>query len=272
MIFRPLFAGLGLLAATPAAAHDFWLQPEAFELDEPQDVQVRFLIGHASEVENWNLRWDRVVALRHHKQGAVRDLQSRLTPQNGMVPGRAEVAIEEPGTHMVAFESHHSFSDLEADRFNAYAKKEGLARVLAAREEAGTDNQNGRELYSRRAKLLLQLGDEATGNVLEPIGHSLEIVPERNPYALGADRMLPVQVLFRGRPLEGATIDITELGSGEEPYEEKVTDAEGRAAFELAAEGAYKLNVIWGFPNPDNSQAEFETIFTSLTFGYPSAD
>ena len=259
-------------AAAPAAAHDFWLVPQAFVVDEPGEVPVSFVVGHADEVGPWNLQWDRVVALRAHGGGTITDLQPRLVPVSRRVPGHARVPLAREGTHVVGFESHHSFSDLEADKFNDYAREEGLSLILNAREEAGAQAANGRELYSRRAKILLQVGDEATDDALAPLGHTLEIVPERNPYALADGAALPVRVLFRGRPLAGATVDITALGTGEEAYAKAVTDAEGRAAFDLSGSGAYKLNVVWGVPNRDTRQAEFETIFSSLTFGGRMAD
>ena len=257
------------LAAAPAAAHDFWLVPQAFAVDGPSEVPVAFVVGHADEVSAWNLQWDRVVALRAHGGGETIDLQPRLVPVAGRIPGHARVPLTTPGTHVVAFESHHSFSDLEADKFNDYARSEGLSAILDARERAGTGEANGRELYSRRAKTLLQVGDEATDDALAPLGHTLEIVPERNPHALGDDRTLPVRVLFRGAPLPGARVDITALGTGEPAFDEAVTDADGRVAFTVPeGAGAYKLNVVWGVPNRDTRQAEFETVFSSLTFGY----
>ena len=271
-LLRPAIAVLGLLAATPAAAHDFWLVPQAFSTPQEAEIQVRFIVGHADEVGPWNLQWDRVVAARLHGGGEVRDLQPRLVPTNGVVPGYVTADLREPGTHVVAFESHHSFSDLEAEKFNDYAEKEGLTAILDARADQGTGGENGRELYSRRAKVLLQVGDEATDDALAPIGHSLEIVPERNPYALSGDEALPVRILFRGEPLAGATVDIAALGTGEDPYEEQVTDADGRARFMVPEGGAYKINVIWGMPNRDTRQAEFETIFSSLTFARPQAE
>ena len=70
----------------------------------------------------------------------------------------------------------------------------------------------------------------------------------------------------------GATVDIAALGTGEDPYEEQVTDADGRARFMVPEGGAYKINVIWGMPNRDTRQAEFETIFSSLTFARPQAE
>lgn len=257
-----------LTMSAQASAHDFWLLPEDFQVEEPGTTDVRILIGHGTEVDPWNLRWDRVVALRSHAQDGVTDQQSSIIPVAGSVPSGAEARLDTAGTHILALESHHSFSELEAERFNDYLAKEGLAAVLADRERAGTSGQPGRELYSRRAKALIQVGNTITDNVLQPIGHTLEIVPERHPYALGSDRQLPVRVLFRGQPLANALIDLTDLESGDEPMAGQRTDADGRAMFEIPERGNWKINVIWGVANPGNDRAEYQTIFTSLTFGY----
>ncbi|MEO1309963.1 MAG: DUF4198 domain-containing protein [Pseudomonadota bacterium] len=264
---KRLLAAALFCAATSASAHDFWLAPAAFQMDAPGVTRVDFSIGHASKVEPWNLQWSRVYSLRTYTAEGVADHQRSIIPKTPLAPGFARVALEAAGTHVVAFESRDSFSELEAERFNAYAEKEGLVAVLSARENAGTTDESGRETYSRRAKALVQVGDVVTDNVLEPIGQTLEIVPLRHPYALGDDRALPVRVLFRGEPLQGALIDLTDLASGDGPLQSRRTDAAGVATFEVPEAGAFKLNVIWGVSTPASDRAEFDTIFCSLTFG-----
>jgi uncharacterized GH25 family protein len=266
---KPTLTAVLLCVGTQANAHDFWLMPANFQLEAAGSTDVRILIGHGTEVDPWNLRWDRVVSLRSYAENGVTDHQSSIIATAEPVSGGVEAQLSAPGTHILAFESHHSFSVLAADKFNDYAEKEGLAVVLADRQKASTMGKPGRELYSRRAKALIQVGDNVTDNILRPIGLTLEIVPERHPYALGADRQLPVLVLFRGKPLENALIDLTDLGSGAEPTAGQRTDANGRAVFEIPDRGNWKINVIWGVPNSGNDRAEYETIFSSLTFGYP---
>lgn len=271
-LFRRLVPAVltGLCLVSPAAGHDFWLVPQSFEVEPgeaPSEVKVAFMVGHADEVNPWNLQWDRVVAVRAHGPGGAKDLSPTLSTASRLRPGTVTVAADEPGTHVVAFESNHSFSELEADKFNDYAKSEGLRAIIEAREAAGTTDESGREIYGRRAKVLLQVGSEATDHAMTALGHTLEIVPEANPYALSEDRRLPVRVMFRGTPLEGAAIDITALGTGEEAFATEVTDADGRAVFEVPEGGAYRISTVWGVPNVNTQRAEFETMFSSLTFG-----
>lgn len=252
----------------PLQAHAFWLEPEDYRLDAGQKVEVDFRIGAGDdEIEPWNLRWGKVVSLRSHHPGGFRDHQAEITETTDTQPGGATVGFERPGTHILAFESHPSFSDLEAERFNPYIEEEGLTLVRNAREAAGTTDINGTELYSRRSKTLIQVGAETTDNVLEPIGQTLEIVPDRNPYALGGDGRLPLRVLFRGRPLEGATVHLTDLTNPDDEVVQRQTDAEGRVAFEITERGRWVADLVWAVPSSDD-RAEFDTIFSSLSFGY----
>ena len=265
MLMTLLLAGAATL---PASAHDFWLLPSDFQMEEAGATKVDFLIGHGTEVGPWKLRWDRIASFRSHDEDGFADQQETIVPTTDAAAGGAMVALDGPGTHVIAFDSYHSFSDLEAEKFNGYTELEGLSQIISYRNDTDTADSNGTELYSRRAKTIVQVGDELTDQPLQPLGQTLEIVPLAHPYGLDDDRRLPVQVLFRGKPLEGALIDLTDLLSGKEPMQSERTDAEGKAVFTVPAEGSWKLNVIWGWPNPGNDRAEFESIFSSLSFGY----
>ncbi len=249
-------------------AHAFWIEPQEFHLEAPTSTNVLFRVGDGADIEPWNLRWDNIVSLRTYTARGVTDHQAEITPRTEDTEGSADVRFDTAGTHIIAFESQPSFSDLEAARFNPYAEEEGLTAVLAERERNGTTGENGTELYVRRAKALVQVGSETTDNVLQPIGQTLEIVPERNPYTLGDNRQLPVRVLFRGEPLAGALIELIDLAVPEEPLARLRTDAGGRTAFQVPTRGQFLLNVIWSVPIPDDDRAEFDTIFSSLSFGY----
>lgn len=172
---------------------------------------------------------------------------------------------------MLAITTNDAVSDLPAVRFNDYAKTEGLTPALTLRERAGRSNTPGRELYSRRAKTLIQVGPPgpAARAVTRPLGLTLEIVPERDPHALGRDRRLPVRVLWQGRPLAGALVKLTRLESDEKPVAETRTDRAGRARFTVPPAGSWALNVLWTKPI-DDPRAEFQTVFSNLSFAYPA--
>jgi uncharacterized GH25 family protein len=259
------------ISATPAYAHDFWIQPAAYHLPNPSSVKLSFVIGHDDEINPWNLRWDRLSSLRAIGPDGIDDLQGSLTPSEGEGAGSAAATFKAPGTYVVALESYHSYSKIDAKGFNSYIEKEGLSEIIAYRDEKRRTLRPGTELYSRRAKTIVQVGDALSDSVTKPIGQTLEIVPMVNPVNVPPGSPLPVKVLFRGAPLKGALIDITDLAKSTDAAGGVRTDAQGQASFTLEAASHYKINVIWGWPNPSNDRAEFETIFTSLVFSNDTA-
>jgi uncharacterized GH25 family protein len=262
-----LASALFLASATAAEAHDFWLEPEQYAVAPGEPVSIAFTIGHAGAHEPWALRREKIAELKSCAGGrcvAEPDIVADTPAQRG----RAHVALKTEGTAIIAFESTASFSELGAAKFDDYARQEGLTAIIADRAAAKTGKAPGRELYSRRAKALIRVGDGEPGDVSAPVGHTLEIVPLKNPYALKPGEALPLRVLYNGEPLEGATIDLDDLGDDRDPLKTAVTDAAGAASFTIDRPGDWKLMTVWGAPREDRRRADYDTIFASLTFGF----
>jgi uncharacterized GH25 family protein len=96
-------------------------------------------------------------------------------------------------------------------------------------------------------------------------------VPEANPYALPQPPELPVRILYEGRPLTGALVKLTNLDDDATPFETHLTDRDGRASFAMPNSGAWLVNVIWTKALPQTEETDFETIFSSLSFGFSAA-
>ena len=260
--------GLSLiLIAGPVAAHDFWLEPRQFQGAAAAPFAMTFQIGHGAARQRYGAS-DRIVVIQEFSIGQRRDLRAAVR-STGPIDLLTNFAT--PGVHVIGMQTNYAFSDLPAIRFNNYAKAEGLIPILAERRRAGTEDKAGRERYSRRAKTLVQIGPQTAANQASatlPIGLKLEIVPERNPYNLGATRLLPVRVLYNGRRLANATIKLTNLDADEKPFATVITDHAGRARFRVPATGRWLLNVLWSEPLRGVADADFDTTFSSLTFGY----
>lgn len=256
-----------LLLASPAAAHDFWIQPERFQTAPGAPLSATFLVGHGDARDRWGNN-DRIILLGDFFNGRRTDRRGQL--RSG---GSADLitTFKEPGLHVIGLQTNYAFSELPAIRFNDYLKEEGLVTAIAARKREGKTDTAGRERYSRRAKALVQVGRPTPANqyyATRPIGLKLEIVPERNPYALGASRQLPVHVLYNGRRLPNATVKLTRLESDERPVAVAITDKAGRATFRVPQDGNWLLNVLWTEAVKGDRRVEFDTTFSSLTFGY----
>jgi uncharacterized GH25 family protein len=106
--------------------------------------------------------------------------------------------------------------------------------------------------------------------VTAPVGLVLEIVPDVDPYAIPRPKSLPVHVLYEGRRLAGALVMLTNLEHDANPVEIHLTDRNGEAQFAAPQSGEWLLNVIWTKVAPRASDTDFETVFSSLSFGFSS--
>lgn len=266
---------LGSLCTTPAVAHDFWVQPNEYWLKPEVVTPLTLQVGHGPYRQRSPIPSDRITRFAAiTPRGVMLDLRERLHPGGPSEDGT--LAFTEPGTYTVVLETdNRAQSHLPAIRFNDYLQVEGLTPALEERQRLGRMEADGSEIYSRRAKVLVQIGGSetaATARVTQPSGLPLEIVPEVNPYAQPRPPGLPVRVLYEGRPLPGALIKLTELEHDAVPFETHRTDAAGRATFTLPGGGSWLLNVIWTKPLPKTSETDFETVFSSLSFGFPPPD
>lgn len=260
-------AGLLLAAAQPAQAHDFWISLDDWHLPQDGEVKADMRVGTGAEPERWKLRPERVVAFRTiAPDRTITDRTALLVPSEKLEWYDAIVPVSGAGTHILMFETTPATSDLEAKAFDEYVAHEGLSAVAAHRAALPKPGTNGRELYARRAKALVQIGSTCSPQALQPLGLSLEIVPLVNPHCAAQDT-LPVEVRFRGEPLAGALVRMESLSSPAGEIEQR-TDASGRASFAMPKTGNWKISLVWSVPIEGNDLAEYDTLFSSLSFGF----
>jgi uncharacterized GH25 family protein len=267
---HPVLLLLGVCLAQSAIAHDFWVQPGVFVVPPQTIVPLTIQVGHGPARQRWAVNVDRVLRFDDVTANAVIDRRAELHPDSGAQDAQLNLATL--GTHVIVLETNHAVSDLPSIRFNAYIADEGLSPAIDARSRSGSSDADGREIYSRRAKALIQVGAAGAApqpQVTRPMGLTLEIVPQKNPYLLAPNEALPVQVIYEGKPLAGALVKLTNLDFDFKPLEMHRTDAAGRASFNVPHQGKWLLNVIWTKPIKGNPDADFDTTFSSLTFGFP---
>lgn len=253
-----------------ASAHDFWLQPRFFWLPPGGATTVSIQVGHGALRQPSPLTLDRIIKLQTIGPKGAADQRKSLTAGAGVF--NSPMSFAGPGTYVIALVTNHASSVLPAIRFNDYIKFEGLTPALRLRAATKTTDAPGREVYSRRAKALVQVGaPSARGQpqVTRPLGMTLEIVPEKNPYTLGANAPLPVRVYYKGRPLAGALVMLTNLEFDGHPLESHLSDASGEAVFHYPRIGSWLINVLWTEPIKGIPGADYDTTFSSLTFGFP---
>lgn len=260
---------LSIAALSPLAlAHDFWLAPTTFKSAPSSTVDISFMVGHKSDSGPWDLQWKRIASIRQFQHDGVSDMAASVKTNSYRGDGSATANLSTEGTVVVGFESFHSTSELEAKLFNKYAEDEGLALVTAYRVANGESEKNGTEIYSRKAKTILQVGDKFTDNAIKPIGQTLEIVPVTHPYKSIDNEKITLIVMFKGKPLRNALVHMSSLNDYSIDEQKTRTDNEGKAEFTLPKKGSWLFNTVWGVPLQGDDRADFETYFSSLSIGF----
>ena len=120
------------------------------------------------------------------------------------------------------------------------------------------------------AKAVVQVG-ETLNEVSRPVGQALEIVPLRNPYALRQGEVLPVKVLFEGKPLR-TWVMATYEGFSADPdtfaYATRA-DAQGVARIRLLRSGVWMVKASHEVPYPDRTRCDVRKYVATLTFEVP---
>ncbi len=248
-----------LLASVPLAAHDMWIEPTSFAPAAGQIVGLKLRVGQ-------DLLGDpipRDPALIN--QFIVDDGAARkpVVGRDGLDPaGYVRVAAD--GLSIVGYQSNPSAVELAPEKFNSYLKEEGLESVAAARAKRNETMAPARELFARCAKSLIQSGP-AGDQGDRALGFTLELVAERNPYALRSGEDLPVRLTYEKRPLAGAlVVAINRLNPADKLALR--SDADGRVRFQLKKGGVWLIKAVHMVPAPAGSRADWASYWASLTF------
>jgi len=268
-----LLLGLLVFFRTPfVAAHDFWVQPSEYWISPDALTSMTLQVGHGPFRQRSPIPARRITRFQAITPGgAMVDLHEQLRP--GQAAQDGDFRLKDPGTYVLVLQTDNGAqTHLPSIRFNDYLKVEGLTPALEQRARLHRMDADGSERYGRCAKSIVQVGPAGAGSqsqVSKPVGLPLEIVPEANPYGVPRPAALPVRVMYAGRPLPGALVKLTNLKDDASPFEMHLTDQDGRTSFTMPSSGAWLLNVIWTKALPPSAETDFETVFSSLSFGFP---
>jgi len=247
-----------LLFVTPLFAHDMWIEPMTFSPQAGEIVGVKLRVGQ--DLLGDPLTRDPALI----QQFVVEDAQGRkpLVGRDGADPA-GFLRVAAPGLLVVGYGSNPSAVEETAEKFNRYLKEEGLDKIPEIKTGAKT-----REIFSRCAKSLILSGPASEAQADRRLGFTLELVTERNPYALRAGQDLPVRLTYENRALAGALVVAMNRLNPAEKLSAR-TDAEGRVRFRLRPGGMWLIKAVHMIPAPVGANAEWASYWASLTFEPP---
>ena len=240
MRFSPLIVVIPLVVPSAAFGHDSWLVADSSSAAPGERVRVAFVTAEVFPVSEQATDPDRVVDWAVVHEGVRRSVIGYRVEGADLA---AKVRLPEVGMHVIGLALQQRFIEIEAEGFNAYLKDERADAALAARAAAGTDDEPGRELYTKFGKTFVEVGGASNDtSYRDPVGHTLEIVPLSNPCRWNAGDEVLVQVLYNGEPAPGLRVSSGHEGLPKHTYVEHVTtDDQGVARIKLTRPGLWFL-------------------------------
>ncbi len=255
-----LLAAIVAFGGVPLSAHDMWIEPATFLPDSGQIVAVKLRVGQDLLGDPLPLNPALV------KQFIVEDTAGRrpVVGRSGGDPAGL-LRVAENGVLVIGYSSNPSAVEVPADTFNQYLKEEGLEAIAATRARRGETGARAKELFSRCAKSLVLAGSPGEARGDRPLGFTLELVAERNPYALRPGQDLPVRLTYENHPLPGAlVVAINRLNPAEKLSAR--TDSDGRVRFRLRRDGMWLVKAVHMVPAATGTDAHWASFWASLTF------
>ena len=247
-------------------AHDMWIDPTTFSPESGQILAVRLRVGQ-------DLLGDPLPRdSRLINQFVVEDAEGRkpVVGRDGADPA-GFVRVAAPGLLVIGYHSNPSTVELTAEKFNQYLKEEGLDAVAALRARRNETGANAHEMFSRCAKSLVLSGSASEAQRDRLLGFTLELVAERNPYALRPGQDLPVRLTYENRPLAGAlVVAMNRLNPAEKVAARTYND--GRVRFRLRPGGMWLVKAVHMVPAVAGTNAEWASFWASLTFELRAAN
>ena len=189
------FAGLlgaVLLFGTNVTAHEFWLEPEKYQLESGEKIVAKALNG-----ENFVGTEYSYTPRGYARSGVVAgDAKAEIPGKSGQRPA---VQVQPPadGLNVVYHASAAStvvYPTME--KFESFLRGKRLEAALAVHKERGYPTENIIEGYYRFVKALVASGSGDGAD--RAVGMPFELVALDNPYTSSGD--IRFSLLFEGKP------------------------------------------------------------------------
>jgi len=226
-------------------------------------MAVDFMVGESFAGEFWDLKDHKVERLEMYNLDGKKDLLSEVKPTQGK---NLSFTFSQAGTHLLTMQSDIAYIELEAQKFNDYLKEDGLDYILDERKKANELEKPSKEHYTRFTKLLVQSGDKPDDTYKKKVGLRLEIIPDKNPYALTSGDHLQCQILFEGKPSAHALVKVWSHIGNRVFLQNIYTENDGTIKFPISNKGPWMVSSVQMI-HSEKDKSIYHSLWTSLVFG-----
>lgn len=257
------------LLATTAQAHEFWLEPRAFQVESTETLEADLRNGEnfkgisLSFFENRFTRFEMVMG-------------DRVTPVSGRMGDSPALRVESVGQDGLLVILHEttpsSLKYATWEKFQKFVAHKDFKTAEADHLAAGWPQEGFRESYTRHAKALVAVGDGLGQD--QAFGLKTEFVARTNPYDPDFAGTMVVDLFEEGQPRPDAQVEVFDRApDGTVAVTLHRTDAVGVARIPVTAGHDYLFDAVVlrpAPPNPDDPRAPvWLTHWAALTFHVP---
>ncbi len=268
---RVLTFCLALLTG-PVAAHEFWLEPTAYQV--PADGSLTAQIVNGQQFGGLTLPYFPNRIQRYEVFAGDKDVPVDM--RIGDVPG-LNVPAAGPGLNVVIYES--AVATVKYDDpavFKRFVEHKDFASsfgdVLARHAERGLPESGFSEAYWRYCKTLIGVGDAAGSDTRR--GMETEFVALTNPYTDDLTAGFRAQLFYGDAPRANVQVELYEKApDGTVEVTKHRTDEQGVATLPVKSGYSYMIDsVVIREPSAEvtaQTGGVWETLWASLTFAAP---
>ena len=250
-------------STTMALAHEFWLDPNSFEVKPGEQINAMLLVGQMMRGTEYPYLSSGFHSFTITTKNGTRDVKG----MEGDIPALSYTAMIK-GLHLINYNSTaNEVTYNNWEEFLKYLAYEGLDDFAKIHIDRGLSDSDFKESYVRYAKTLVQVGPVNTQDQDKAKGLPFELVAKNNPYQPGLESLV-VTLLRSGQAVAGRQIAIFH-------YDKDVsrnlvtTDKNGEAEIVIKNGGIFLLNAVDLLP-VDEGRIVWTSNWASLCFGIPS--
>ena len=258
---------IGFLAG-PATAHEFWLEPFAYQIEPDGKLTANIVNGQ----DFAGIILPYVPQRFAHFKAFAGDKAVDVTGRAGDRPA-LDMAPLATGLNVVAYQARNSVVDYETwEKFKRFLDHKDLGDLLARHQTRGLPLENFKEVYSRYSKTLIGVGDGAGAD--RRMGLETEIVSLTNPYTDDLSGGMRVQLFYRADVRADTQVEIfSKTPDGTVTSAFTRTNAQGIATIPVISGNSYMLDAVV-MREPDaqlanTTNAVYESLWANLTFAAP---
>jgi uncharacterized GH25 family protein len=261
---RLVFATALSLSGAHLSAHEFWIEPQNFQVENGEEMVIdlkngqNFVGSRMSYFETQFTRFDLA------QNGSLSPAQGRA----GDRPALTQTATQDGLLVVVHETTANTLKYKEWEKFQAFATHKDFPNAEADHLAAGWPQMDFFESYTRHVKSLISVGSGIGAD--QNFGLATEFVALTNPYAKDFDGVMQVEVLFENAPRPNAQVEVFERAPDETvTVTLHRTNDNGVASIPVKPAHSYLFDAVVLRPHTADDKSVWQTLWAALTFAVP---